>query len=112
MTKITAQTIWLIEVWDADTNERISQFLGESLGNEDLRECKENDGTPHKLWELPDYAHLQTLIRNTATFNLRFKTFERHTPNGFVYEAPSWAQPKHKKKIHRPKLIAASRLRS
>lgn len=112
MTKITAQTTWLVETLDADTNQRISEFLGESLGNEDLRVCKEPNGTEHKLWELPDYAHLQTLIRNAKTFNLRFKTFERHTQNGFVYLAPSWAQPARKKKINKQKLVAAGRLRS
>ncbi len=110
MTKITAQTTWLIEALDADTNQHVSEFLGESLGNEDLRVCKESDGTEHNLWELPSYAHLQTLIRNASKSGLRFKAFERHTLNGFVYIAPAWAQPGFKKKARKPKLVAASRL--
>lgn len=110
MTIITAKTAWLVEPLNAYTNECISSQMRESLGNEDICVRKEPDGTEHHLWELQNYATLQVLLRNAKILNFKFRTFEQHTPNGFVYIAPLWAQPQPKKKLRKPKLIAASRL--
>ena len=111
MTKITAQTIWLVEPRDNATNERIASFLRESQANEDAAIIRDIRGIEHNLWTMPSYEKLQMLICSANNLGLKFKVWERHTPNGIIYEAPSWAQiPKKKRTRRKIVLQAASRL--
>ena len=82
---------WLVEPLNDATNEKIAAYIKESQANEDLVECKGDTGKSLRLWELPDYAHLQFLLRSARSLGMKFTVYKRITPTGFAYKAPSWA---------------------
>ncbi|OGY39282.1 MAG: hypothetical protein A2418_00335 [Candidatus Brennerbacteria bacterium RIFOXYC1_FULL_41_11] len=103
-------TQWLVEPLDDWTNQKVATFLIESQGNEDMVICNDSSGKPHNLWLIPDYAKLCVLNKSATGTGLRYKVYERHTPNGFVYLAPIWAQPQKRKKRRLEVLQTATRL--